>query len=208
MDFLNFMKKDDSEREIVQFIKDNCKPYLKETKGKLFLWRGYKKNIKEYTTLKSKTRTKSKFSSQELFIAIDDTFESIFGWRPRSESIYVSNSYSMAKAYGLPYLFFPIGVYKYIWSPTIKDLYEYGVDKNYIIKDNRNKESSNIELINKSIEDGTFHRFAKKHYINSDIKMCADNCVRNEIMFGCRSYVLVNSSYKHVLMEELKDWNV
>lgn len=55
----------------------------------------------------------------------DEFFYKKFRWKPRSEGVFtIGDIKSIRGVYGIPYIFVPIGEYKYLWSPDVDDLYE------------------------------------------------------------------------------------
>jgi hypothetical protein len=93
-------------------------------KKKQFFWRGVKseKNLKRPFIVKKvhKYRTPTD-TPEEIQKWIDDEFEKKFGWRPRSQGVFASAS--VFGAYNPRFIFFPIGKYKYIWSPEVQDFF-------------------------------------------------------------------------------------
>jgi hypothetical protein len=53
---------------------------------------------------------------------VDEKFKQIFGWEPRKQGIFVVADEEVAGGYGRSCIFVPIGNFKYIWSPEVKDL--------------------------------------------------------------------------------------
>jgi len=53
----------------------------------------------------------------------DDWFYDKFGRRARTESLFCTGAKSQATYYGEVHAIFPVGRYKIIWSPLVKDLY-------------------------------------------------------------------------------------
>jgi hypothetical protein len=52
-------------------------------------------------------------------------FDEKFGVEYRSEAFFVTGSEKIAENYGHAFLVFPIGNFKFIWSPKIEDAYSY-----------------------------------------------------------------------------------
>lgn len=64
-----------------------------------------------------------KHSSKALHDAADNFFFAKYKWKARSESMFCSSDKFTAKSYGEPYYVFPIGKFKFLWSPEVDDLY-------------------------------------------------------------------------------------
>jgi hypothetical protein len=139
----------EEEKKNIEVIWDkltkDCKPFLKELsksmgstsqENNLFYrgvesFSGVRHNIK-----KKKTRTNRwpKDTPNEIHEILDDIFSQYFFWNVRSTGVFTSSSKGFAGGYGTPVIFFPIGRYRYVYSPKIKDLYEYigGEELDYV----------------------------------------------------------------------------
>lgn len=115
-----------------QELQKNCKQFLKDysktglSKKGIWIWRGAGQNVdfvKGFKEIIPRVDRKPKDMSYELHHHFDSEFYHKFGWYARSEGVFTTSKLSEAKNYGNPYLFFPSGRYKFIWSPTIDDLY-------------------------------------------------------------------------------------
>lgn len=53
---------------------------------------------------------------------VDDAFEEIFGWKPRSQGLFCTGSLFQTTDYGQAFQIFPMGKFKYVWSPDITDM--------------------------------------------------------------------------------------
>jgi len=108
-------------------INKKCQPFLKEFKSsncKNLLFRAVNKKIKLYEEIKPRQDRLPKDTPLNIHKLLDDKFNENFGWKARSEGVFVSSNMEKIKPYGLPYIFIPIGKYEYLWSPKIEDLYE------------------------------------------------------------------------------------
>jgi hypothetical protein len=106
-------------------IKKDCKPFLNEIKSAgRFLYRGLKRHIKDYAILKSHLEDRNtKNMPIEAHEYLNKQFKKKFGW-PVRNGVFASFDIDMTASYGDPYLFFPIGKYKYAYSKKVVDLYE------------------------------------------------------------------------------------
>jgi len=108
--------------EIVKILKRDCKPFLKE---KTFFWRGIeKRKTKDIEIFPSRQERKPKDTSKEAQKILDRLFKKKFGWKPRSTGIFTLRYKVSVMEYGDPYLFFPIGKFKFLYSSQIIDLYD------------------------------------------------------------------------------------
>ena len=124
--------------EIWQKLKKNCKLYLKEYKktgwvGKKAIWRGSSGIKKEgIRTIIPRDDRKPKDMPPSLHQKFDDDFYNRHNWYPRSEGVFTTASKRSAATYGNPYLFYPIGKYRYLWSPETEDLYSFADGENLL----------------------------------------------------------------------------
>ena len=99
-------------------IKADCKPYLNAVKD-LISWRGM------YTAgeliLKKKPRTDRRpmDTMEHEHHEMDDSFNRIFGWRPRTQAIFVTGNIDQAASYGEMHMIFPRGKFRFIYSEKI-----------------------------------------------------------------------------------------
>ena len=124
-----------NEKRNVDFVWEallkDCKPFLKELKKSVssidsLFYRGYDNfNGGTYGFQKKKSRVnrRPRDTPLEVHEIFDDKFHDKFGWYVRTEGIFVTSNSSLARSYGTATIFFPIGKYKYVWSPKIEDLY-------------------------------------------------------------------------------------
>ena len=108
---------------ITDTLMKDCKPFLKEWKGiNNLLYRGSKKSVATISKIVVRTVRKPRDIPQEIHDKLNTSFVTKFGWKVRN-GIFATGNPSVAKKYGEPYIFFPIGKYDYVWSHDIYDLY-------------------------------------------------------------------------------------
>lgn len=238
--YVNEDFKDESEY-ISDVITEDCAPFLKEF-GNKRIYRGVKRYVSDIKRITPRKNRKPKDVSLEVHKLCDNILNSIFGWKARSEGVFVTRDKLTAQGYGSMYLFFPIGEYKYIWSRYIADMWSLEIpilktillkkmkDKNIIpeeeynelikefIKIERNKEvykakiSSTIlkykyftiEEISKKIKEykkdvDEIEPIVKQLFKNIYLKDNIDISVKNEIMFKCDEYYLINPKYERYI---------
>ena len=113
----------DQINEMVNVLKKDCAPYLKEArkfqKGK-FLFRGahsFRPNKKTALDAKKvRTGREPRDIPKLIHDYMDYEMKSKFGWRARSEGVFATSSFVTAADFGLPYLFFPAGRFKFIYG--------------------------------------------------------------------------------------------
>jgi hypothetical protein len=122
--------------EVFWELTEGCKPFLKELeKSRVinFLYRGHGSSIKTIKEKKSRTDRTPRNTDAETHEKLDDLFNRIHKFYARSGGIFATGSTNEAANYGYPYLFFPIGKYKFVWNKRIQDIYSYLDDDNIIV---------------------------------------------------------------------------
>jgi hypothetical protein len=116
---------------LINMVKSDCKPFLREMKkAGQFLYRGYD-NVEYSTTevvyYKKKVRSdrKPRDMYQNVHNKMDKLFDEKFGWKARSNGIFCTGDRTTALGYGTAFMVFPIGNFKFIWSPEVEDLWRW-----------------------------------------------------------------------------------
>jgi hypothetical protein len=103
----------------LETIEKECSEYLKEFEFPFF------RGTKQGPTFKShipRTDRVPLDTPKAIHDILDKEFKKKFGWKVRSEGVFVTSVQYMASAYGEVVMFFPVNGYKYVWSPEIFDL--------------------------------------------------------------------------------------
>ena len=95
----------------------------------------------------------------------DQWFSERVGFQARSQTAYCAGGVPMAKRYGLPYSVFPIGNFKFVWSPVVEDLF-------YPFK----RSGGDLNSVKKALETGK--------YTTSNLQAAVDS-QKHEIMVYC-----------------------
>jgi hypothetical protein len=111
--------------DVNKFMKD-CAPFLNEitgiNRGDLPK-HGTKRAPDDWAIIQHEQRLGSRDSDPRLHQAVNDLFGKRFGWLAREEAIFVTGDFNIAHSYGPTTILIPIGPYKYLWSPSIRDLW-------------------------------------------------------------------------------------
>jgi hypothetical protein len=114
--------------EILTLIYQKCQPFLKDivaqkTQFKYLPYSGRNNNQDHFIKSIRSDRT-PKDMNQEVHAYLDNIFNHKFGFKARSNAIFITGYRSLAMGYGSNlYCILPIGNYKFIYSEKIKDLY-------------------------------------------------------------------------------------
>lgn len=126
MNFGDYIKEAEDLEAITDILEKDCGKYLKElrnTKSGQLLWRGSRHRIKVMEKIQTRMDRKPLGTPEDDHLLLDEIFDDHHGLKARSQGVFVSPSKKTAQHYGSPSIFFPIGKYKYLWSPEVEDLY-------------------------------------------------------------------------------------
>lgn len=173
--------------DFVALLKKDCAPYFAERHPGNLLWRGiktdpgtkllFKVNNSIIDVAQRDIRKDRKPKDTPAFIStlLDDWFEDKFNVRARTKSMFCYGDGAEGKShsgmYGSPYIVFPIGEMKCIWSPLVNDL-TFALAKKFIISAPVEAEKINEFLDNQQFTD---QNLAKAMNSNSEIMIVASS---------------------------------
>lgn len=177
-------------------IEKDCKPFLKEAKkaGK-FVWRGVSES-KRYgglTKLNLRKDRRPVDTSAKMHDYFDDIFNRHFGFKGRSNALFCTGSAYTAEDWGQPYMVFPIGKFKFIYSHTINDLFDW----------HRSANHSHIKW-NKLYIDGVLDDEPLFASLYTNKNLAAGIRSNNEIMLNCKEYYLLHVGHKRDALDKIK----
>ena len=185
---------EDAVKYIVVKIRRECKPFLKEFPvSSKFLYRGTRMT-NDHDGIQNKKRRKDRKPTdtpEDVTREIDNTFNSKFGWKPRTQGVFATGNSRTSTVYGIPHLFFPIGKYRYIWSPKIKDFYTHSYLDDFKSNYTHNYEGSKEEGLENWAKETV--KLYKSKRLN-DAAMSG-----NEIMFDVNRYYIIDRKYEVTL---------
>lgn len=131
--FKKFLVEGSGEVKTIAEILDECAPFLRASEGK-FVFRGLKnptgalKMITpdgDVTVYRMEPRRDRRPLNIDEFThtTVDDYMDEKFGFRGRSQGLFVTSSPNTASSYGDTYIILPRGEFRFIWSPKISDLF-------------------------------------------------------------------------------------
>ena len=180
--------------ELISMVYDKCMPFIKElTTPKFspaddFLYSGRHHSTRVFVTDIRSNRTPVD-TTMDTHKEVDDLFKKKFGWKARSNAIFCTGDYNFAGSYGENvYMIFPIGKYKYLWSPEIGDLYIV------VDLDSVRTAPNKLELFTNYINT----------YKNTDLKDAIKS--GNEIMVNCKEYIAVHGTFSLALSNYFKKY--
>lgn len=207
--FKEFLLED--EQTLISFLNENCQPLIKEVGDikkylKNPLLRGSRTlSQKEKISLNNKhvfingfigtTRIDRKPKDTFAFITkfVDDTLEDKFGWKPRTQGLFVSSEYETVRDYGRVFAIFPIGEFEFLYSPKIKDL-TINLSKKLKTANPLWKSYSSYGGISMPPEEDYPDMLkevnkAIKYFTNKDLNMAIE--LQSEISIKCSKYLAI-----------------
>jgi len=182
--------------DFIDKIKHDCAYYFHEVGYEKPLYRGVKKIIKEYDIIIPRKNRLPLDTPKEIHNELDKLFKKKFGWKVRSEGVFCSGWKMEVTNYGEPYIIIPIGKFKYVWSPEIRDL---TVDLEYLDVLVHLNNKTNI-IMSKS-EYLPILENVVSSYKDKDL----DDAIINdkEISIKCKEYYIINENYLDIKYSDL-----
>lgn len=126
MRLTHYLTENSDREDIIRRIQQDCQPFLKQFKGKkVEFYRGVKDH--NYSTIFKRAHLedrKPRDLSVDEHDALNKAFIDKFGW-PARNGVFTHRSPDKVTEYGEPNIFIPIGLFEYVWSPTVDDLVEH-----------------------------------------------------------------------------------
>jgi len=116
---------------IADTLRRDCISFVDDLKNAGLVYRG--RNVHDKTTasergkyglyrMKSRLEDRKPLSMRpKMHDAVNKVFEREFGWKVRNGVF--TRGMGDVTGYGEPHIFFPIGDYKFVWSPVVRDLW-------------------------------------------------------------------------------------
>lgn len=174
-----------SEKETLKkawdIIQKDCKPFLKDIRNaRNFLYRGMKEQ-KNFVKKKVRTDRSPMNTPEDLHELYDRYFKEKFGWNARSNAVFANGNSLEASQYGREFMIFPIGNYKFVWSPEVEDLFVNPITRGLKRSDERNNEGF-YQKVKEELDSVNY----------TDKNMALAIRSKNEIMIGTESYYALN----------------
>jgi len=186
--------------ELIDQIQEDCKYYFDRNGRPLHsypVYRGIYPPIKTIETKKPRKDRTPIDTPKEIHKKLDELFKKEFGWKARSEGVFVTGSRSQAGMYGDPHIVLPIGKFKYVWSPSIPDLTVYLERDVHVLMRIHGKEEIIMEPeeYNKILKN-TVNKYKSTDFENAILS-------RNEIIIKCDRYYLINENFLDIKYRDL-----
>jgi len=168
-------------------ITKDCKPFIKELKGAHnLLLRGSRKSNPGIIKVKPRQDRRPMSTLPKVHDMLDGFFKAKFGWKPRSTGVFCSGSLNTALFYGPVNSVWPIGNFKFLWSPKVSDLFSHLTDQvNTTEHDGWSYWLDNPDGLKAIVDTYTDKNLPKA------IDGTATDMQSFEIMIGCKEYYMV-----------------
>ncbi len=191
--------------EILTILWDKCQQILKHyTKNRQWqtddlLWSG-RKNNQDYFIKDVRKDRKPVDIEDEVHTEFDNAFNRKFGWKARSNALFVTGDWTQSINYGTAFMIFPMGHYRFVYSPSIYDAYRATISlDSFDVWKEKNDDGTKEEWMN-GYDD------VVRSYTNKDIhKAIISN---NEIMLNAKKYMAIDKQYQFKLLEWFKTYGM
>ena len=173
----------------LSLIKHDCQPFIRQAKPCRSIAVRSATQFMSTNFIKKKTRKDRKPLSTPVNVheMLDKMFADRFGWWVRSAGVFTYG----AEGFLYSHYFFPIGNFQFVYSPRVKDLYDWLIRLKHDLKIGWNE----IKPIDLS--------YIMTTYTNKNL--CAGlKGGKAEVVFRCKEYYLLRTTTIH--MEDLKDY--
>lgn len=179
-----------SPERVAMLLQQNCKPYFAQAGWGDVLYRGVESKLPAFELYKNRGKRRPMNTKPMIQALIDDWFAKKFGVRFRAESVFAIGDPNVAASYGSLYVLFPIGEFKYCWSPDVEDLF-------MVIRDINNLP------ITATTETVIPQLMANARYQTTDLaRALGTNC---EVMINCKQYYMLDMDMYHAVLTVIRN---
>ena len=191
-------------QKVLLLIKKNCKPYLQQkAKAPLQLFRGTKAlEYEDFLEITPRKDRQPRDTPQKIHKKFDQLFLKYHGIKARSEGVFTTSDNTVSSFYGINGIVFPIGNFKYLWNPNVKDLSTDPNGANITKPWYKKIFDELMVLVTKDYEniDDMLENIIKK-YKSTDLKNAMKS--GNEVMIFCKKYYMVDTLYYSEIFGQL-----
>lgn len=181
-----------SPARMLTLLQQNCKPFLTQAGWDHPMYRGVDRALPEVSIHTNMGHRRPVNTSPAISKVADDWFLEKTGIKFRSNAVFVTGDFATARSYGDVFVMFPIGEFKFCWSPIVEDMFMM---------------FSGMDSRNAQIDDLLLHRLTSAlddaNYQTTNLIEAIDST--SEIMVHCDKYYLLSEDmYKTVHSLALK----
>jgi hypothetical protein len=172
---------------LLQFLNRDCKQFkaILKSPSEPYLYRGSNKFFEGWTAIMPRKNRKPTDMPEHIHELMDTQFYEYFGWRARSEGVFVTGDMTRAEYYGRADIFIPVDGFSYLWNPEIGDLYTFLKKREIFWRD--------VWSVEKQLEKYV------AGYKKTGLADAEES--GNEIIFRCRKYYLVETKHREVIYD-------
>jgi hypothetical protein len=163
-------------------IKKDCRAFLNETKAcKKFLYRGLRLKDDPHVGFEvriPRQHRKSTDTPTRIHNLFDRAYEQTYGWKPRTQGVFCANGYEGTYGYGWTHYIFPVGKYRYTWSPEVRDFYIHQGRMNL-------SQTNDIHVLGEMME------LVKTYNDSKGLCKILNKSTSFEVILGCKKYYAV-----------------
>lgn len=173
----------------LNLIKNDCQPFIRMAKPCKGLAVRSVTSMMSVNFTKKKTRKDRQPLSTPLNVhnMLDTLFVKRFGWKVRSEGVFTYG----AEGYLYSHYLFPIGKFKFVYSPLVKDLWDYLIELKHDLRIGWDE----IEPIDLTYILNTY----KSNNLCGALKSG-----KSEVVYKCKEYYLLRTTTIHP--DDLRDY--
>jgi len=164
-------------------IKKDCKPIVSiMRKTKKFLWRGMAGDNEGFVIKTPRQDRNPTDTPTRVHKEFDRQYKLRYGWKPRSEGVFVSNKEVGTTGYGPKHVIFPVGRFQYTWALDINDF--------FIWSRHETKKAQSDEEIKFRISE-----VIERYNNNKRIDQFMNKSIAGEMMIKCEKYYAINYEF-------------
>jgi hypothetical protein len=176
---------------LVTLLQQNCKPFLSQAGWDHPMYRGVTRELPAVSLQQNIANRRPVNTVASLSNLADSWFVEHTGIKFRSNAVFAAGDLATARSYGTVYVMFPIGEFKFCWSPVVEDMF-------MMINDLNNRVPRNTMEVPELFKAEMLKRMGHAGYRTDHLIEAIDST--SEIMVHCNKYYLLSEDmFKAVL---------
>jgi len=183
--------------DVIDIIDKKCQPFIKEMRKDIpcnrLLYSG-RDGKPDFFIGDVRQNRQPRNTNKEIHEIADKVFSQIFGIKARTSTIFTTSEYREADYYGTSYIIVPIGDFKIVWSPKVRD-FTMAIDDKSVWEPQGFKETMILMVHDKKSPEYIemrLKRWIKDNYKIGDLDKALSSS--NEIMLHCNQYVALKDN--------------
>jgi len=189
IEFITEAAKMASPDRVAMLLQQNCKPYFAQAGWHDALYRGIEHTLKSFDLYQNFGGRRPVTTNPKISAILDNWFLKTHGTKFRSNAIFAVGDPNVAASYGNLYVVFPIGDFKFCWSPLVGDLFNEVSEVNH-------------KPITPEIEQILMDKMEAAEYQTTDLAGAIAS--ESEIMIACKQYYMLDLDMYHSVLDIVK----